>query len=154
MCYRDNVPTLDLEDIHVACLCGSNGHGKSALLDAITWTLWGRARGQRQEQLLHHGQEEMIVELEFDVRGERYKAVRRYSKARRSAQSSLELSVATGAEYRPITGDTIGATQALVLEHAATAVVTIDAAGTTVVRNFWGSIWVFNGGIWRCYRNF
>jgi exonuclease SbcC len=110
--YRDAAPTLRLEDVHVACLCGPNGHGKSALLDAITWTLWGRARGQRQEQLLHHGQEEMIVELEFDVRGERYKAVRRYSKARRSAQSSLELSVATGAEYRPITGDTIGVTQA------------------------------------------
>ena len=37
MCYRDDVPPLDLEGIHLACLCGDNGHGKSALLDSITW---------------------------------------------------------------------------------------------------------------------
>ncbi|MEE8518344.1 MAG: SMC family ATPase [Dehalococcoidia bacterium] len=109
--YREAAPTLHLEDVHVACLCGPNGYGKSALLDAITWVLWGRARGQRTEQLLHHGQDEMSVELEFDVRDERYKAMRRYSKARKNAQSSLELSVLTGNDYRPITGDTIRATE-------------------------------------------
>ena len=40
LCYRENVPELDFTGLHVACLCGSNGHGKSALLDAITWNLW------------------------------------------------------------------------------------------------------------------
>ena len=30
MCYRDNAPVLDLEPLHVACLCGQNGHGKTA----------------------------------------------------------------------------------------------------------------------------
>ena len=109
--YREAAPTLQLGDIHVACLCGPNGHGKSALLDAITWVLWGRARGQRTEQLLHHGTDEMLVELEFGVGEERYKAVRRYSTARRNAQSSLELSVLTGEGYRPITGDTIRSTE-------------------------------------------
>ena len=24
LCYRDNVPTLDFEGIHIACLCGDN----------------------------------------------------------------------------------------------------------------------------------
>lgn len=111
--YRDGAPTLRLEDVHVACLCGPNGHGKSALLDAITWVLWGRARSQRQEQLIHHGQDEMAVELVFDIRSERYRVARRYSRARKTAQSSLELGVQTGADdFRPITGDTIGATQA------------------------------------------
>jgi len=34
LCYRDNVPPLDFTGIHVACLAGDNGHGKTALLDA------------------------------------------------------------------------------------------------------------------------
>jgi exonuclease SbcC len=115
--YRDAAPTLRLEDVHVACLCGANGNGKSALLDAITWVLWGRARGQRQDQLLHHGQDEMFVELEFDIGQERYRATRRYSRARKTPQTSLELGVFTGADYRPITGDTIGETQADIIRR-------------------------------------
>ena len=86
--YRENVPTLHLQNVHVACLCGANGHGKSALLDAITWAIWGKARGQRQEQLLHQGQQEMWVELEFEARGQRYRVARRYSRARRQGSSS------------------------------------------------------------------
>ena len=39
LCYRENVETLDFAGVHVACLCGGNGHGKSALLDSITWAL-------------------------------------------------------------------------------------------------------------------
>ena len=45
LCYRDDVPTLDLTGIRVACLCGGNGHGKSALLDAITWGPLGQGPG-------------------------------------------------------------------------------------------------------------
>ena len=41
MCYRSDVPTLDFEGITIACLSGENGAGKSALLDALTWALWG-----------------------------------------------------------------------------------------------------------------
>jgi exonuclease SbcC len=108
---------LRLADVHVACLCGANGTGKSALLDAITWVLWGKARGQRQDQLLHHGQDEMSVELEFDIGQERYRITRRYSRARKTPQSSLELGVLTGEDYRPITGDTIGETQAEIIRR-------------------------------------
>ena len=115
--YRDAAPTLRLENVHVACLCGANGNGKSALLDAITWVLWGKARGQRQDQLLHHGQDEMMVDLEFDIGQERYRATRRYSRARKTPQSSLELAVLTGSDYRPITGDSIGETQADIIRR-------------------------------------
>ncbi|KPJ48763.1 MAG: hypothetical protein AMJ38_04560 [Dehalococcoidia bacterium DG_22] len=48
LCYRDNVPPLDFSGIHVACLSGDNGHGKSALLDAITWALWGKGAPARR----------------------------------------------------------------------------------------------------------
>ena len=44
MCYREG--ELSFEGLHVACLCGDNGNGKSALLDAMTWALWGKARAK------------------------------------------------------------------------------------------------------------
>ena len=31
---------LDFSGIHVACISGRNGAGKSAMLDAITWALF------------------------------------------------------------------------------------------------------------------
>ena len=40
LCYRDPAP-LDFSGLHLACLSGNNGHGKTALLDAMTWALWG-----------------------------------------------------------------------------------------------------------------
>ena len=61
MCYRDE-QTLDFSGIHLACLTGDNGHGKSALLDAMTWALWGRARARRDDELIALGETEMWVE--------------------------------------------------------------------------------------------
>ncbi|MDE2765836.1 MAG: SMC family ATPase, partial [Chloroflexota bacterium] len=112
--YREDAPVLHLEGVRVACLCGDNGHGKSALLDAVTWALWGEARGSRHEQLLHQGEREMAVELEFEAEagGPRYRVARRYSRTRSTPQSSLELAVASADGWQPITGDTIRKTEA------------------------------------------
>jgi len=79
LCYRDDVPPLDLRGIHVACLCGANGHGKSALLDAMTWCLWGQARTgtQNHNDLIAYGESECRVELDFLARGQEYRAIRR-----------------------------------------------------------------------------
>ena len=118
MCYRDNVPTLDLEGIHVACLCGDNGHGKTALLDAITWVLWGQARARTQDELVHQGQQDMAVELEFMARDQRYRVSRRHSRSARSRQGTtiLELQVTSGDGTRPITGNSVRDTEARIRE--------------------------------------
>ena len=81
LCYREDVPTLDFRGIHVACLCGPNGHGKSALLDAITWCLWGEARGKTQDDLISYGADECRVELEFLARDTSYRVIRSRSRA-------------------------------------------------------------------------
>lgn len=114
MCYRDDVPTLDLEGINVACLCGDNGHGKTALLDAITWALWGKARARTQEELIHQGQQDMAVELEFKARDTRYRVIRKYSRPTRGRQGHalLTLQVASEDGFRAIDGNSVRETEA------------------------------------------
>ena len=114
LCYRDDVPPLDLQGVHVACLCGANGHGKSALLDAMTWCLWGQARtgSRNHNSLIAYGETECRVELDFQAKAQNYRAIRR----RRSAgqgRTELDLFVLDDAEQpRPITGNTLNETAA------------------------------------------
>ncbi len=114
MCYRDDAPTLDLESIHVACLCGDNGHGKTALLDAIAWALWGKARARTQEEIIHQGLTDVYVELDFLSRGQRYRVIRRHSRSGRVRQGAalLELQLLTDNRATPLTGGVTRETQA------------------------------------------
>ena len=116
ICYGEDVPTLDLESVHVACLSGQNGHGKSALLDAITWAVWGKARARTHDELIHQGRSSMSVELEFAARGQRYRILRRYSRpaAGRQGTTLLDLQASSGNGYRAITGNTVRETEALI----------------------------------------
>ena len=114
LCYGEDLPTLDLDGVHVACLCGNNGHGKSALLDAITWALWGKARGKSNDELVHYSRTDMWVELDFLARDSTYRVLRRYSAAgarRRNSTSDLQLQLMSDDNPVPITGNTIRGTQ-------------------------------------------
>ena len=53
--YRDRVE-LDFTGFDLACIAGSNGAGKSSLLDAITWSLFGQAR-KRDDSLINSSEE-------------------------------------------------------------------------------------------------
>lgn len=91
LAYR-TPPPLRLEGVHIACLAGPNGAGKSSLLDAITWALWGKARTNSADELIHQGEAEMRVVLTFDQEGRRYRVLRQRKAGRRGA-SLLELQV-------------------------------------------------------------
>jgi len=116
MCYRE-VEALDFSGIHLACLAGDNGHGKSALLDAMTWALWGKARlgARRDDELIHLGQTEMEVEFTFALDGNRYRVIRKRD-SRGKGQSALELQGWDNQVFRPLTEPTIRATQARINE--------------------------------------
>jgi len=94
MCYREE-QSLDFAGIHLACLTGDNGHGKSTLLDAITWALWGKARARRDDELITLGESEMWVEFEFGLGGQRYRVWRQRSKRGRG-QSDLHFYIWNG----------------------------------------------------------
>ncbi|HEX73727.1 MAG TPA: SMC family ATPase [Dehalococcoidia bacterium] len=114
MCYRDNVPPLSFEGIHTACISGDNGNGKSALIDAITWALWGRSRARSDDDLMHSSQNEMEVELDFTVSQQTYRVIRKHSKLKRrgrSGQTILEFQIAIEDGFKSITGNSMTQTQ-------------------------------------------
>ena len=121
LCYRDDLPPLDLEGIHIACLCGDNGHGKSALLDAITFALWGSSRlgdNRNHDDLIHKGQRNMYVDLEFESAGDRYRVVRRRTSRRSQGVTDLQLFIQNESDgWLAVTGNTVRDTQALITER-------------------------------------
>lgn len=111
MPYRDPAP-LDFSGIHIACLSGENGAGKSALLDAITWALWGEARARRDDDLIHQGQTEMSVSFTFELGGDVYR-VARSRKSGGRGQSLLDIQVrAPDGAFHTIAEPSIRETQA------------------------------------------
>ncbi|MBI4301239.1 MAG: SMC family ATPase, partial [Chloroflexi bacterium] len=113
MCYGDPGPSLALEGIHLACLSGKNGEGKSALLDAMTWALWGEARAKSDDDLIHFGRGEMEVEMEFAVGAERYRVLRKHLRGslKRPGRTLLELQQAVDNSYKSLTGNNLRETQ-------------------------------------------
>ncbi len=105
---------LDLAAVHVAALTGENGAGKSSILDAMTWALWGKARGDSDEERIRAGAQQCAVKLAFEVNGRRFQVVRtkRRGKGKSSGQSTLTLF--DGQE--DITGATMKETQAAIVD--------------------------------------
>ncbi len=110
MCYRQ--ATLDLAGIHVACLAGENGAGKSALLDAITWALWCKSRAKRDDELLRLGPggDEMTVELTFGLGEQTYRVLRR-RKAGKRGSTLLDFQIRDDERWRTITESGVRLTQ-------------------------------------------
>ena len=118
MSYGEHVPPLDFTPITTACLTGDNGHGKSALLDAITWALWGQTRAKNLDDIVRLGQEECEVEFVFDLEGDRYRVLRKRSLRTRSGLSALELHGFDPAaqSYRALSGNSIRETEAKIAQ--------------------------------------
>ncbi len=119
MCYHEDVPPVHFGGIHIASISGRNGDGKSALIDAMTWALWGQTRAKRDDDLVYSGEMEAAVEFDFALGDQVYRVLRRHSKPKRrgaSGQTSLEFQVAVDEGFRAITGDTIAQTQEKIVD--------------------------------------
>jgi len=96
--YGPDLQTIDFSHHHLICLSGKNGHGKSALLDAMTWALWGQARkvvgnANAAQGLLHLGQTQMLVILDFEFNGQHYRIRREYMQTYGKPIASLEFGI-------------------------------------------------------------
>ena len=117
MCYREGLPPLEF-DFHLACLSGPNGAGKSAILDAITWALWGQARARSDDALIAQGAQEMEVEFEFLLEGNHYRVYRRreHGGLRGPGKTQLELQVYGPLGWRSMSGESIRRTEQRIVE--------------------------------------
>src|SRR5437899_6994553 len=75
--FRD-ATEIDFTTLDVFAISGPTGSGKSSILDAMTYALYGRVErvGDRVGQLLSQGQPRMAVTLEFAVGPDRYRVTR------------------------------------------------------------------------------
>lgn len=117
MCYREGLPPLEF-DFRLACLSGPNGAGKSAILDAITWALWGQARARSDDALIAQGAQEMEVEFEFLLEGNHYRVYRRRESGgpRGTGKTRLELQVYGPLGWRTMSGESVRQTERRIIE--------------------------------------
>jgi exonuclease SbcC len=109
--YRE--ATLDFNGLHVACICGANGAGKSSLLEAIAWSLWGQSRAVTEDDVIHLNEMEVRVDFVFRCHEQNYRVIR----ARQRGQSStLEFQIETPQGFRSLTGKGMRATQQLIIQ--------------------------------------
>ncbi|WP_034383341.1 AAA family ATPase [Deinococcus sp. YIM 77859] len=83
---------LDFSDLELFALVGPTGSGKSSLLDAMTFALYGttpRLGSTGLDALISQGERGLSVGLTFEVGGETYRVAR--SKGRRQAENEVRL---------------------------------------------------------------
>lgn len=116
--YGSEFQEVDFEPYNLICLSGKNGHGKSGLLDAITWAVWGQARkvfgvAKPDHGLLRLGHRSMAVVFDFLFNGCKYRIKREFTFAYDKPYSLLEFGLLDeeGDKFSALTDKTIRKTQ-------------------------------------------
>ncbi|MBI3162542.1 MAG: SMC family ATPase [Chloroflexi bacterium] len=128
--YLDPVE-LDFNAFDLACISGHNGAGKSSLLDAITWALFGESRGKSAD-VINLGADAAEVALTFRHEDNTFRVQRTLSRGkstvlefqvlddgRRTTDDAIMVngqSSIDGQQWRPLTEKTTRETQARI-EH-------------------------------------
>src|SRR5688572_12951190 len=106
--YRDPAE-LDFNYFDLACISGQNGAGKSSLLDAITWSLFGEARGKSSDVInLRQDVKAAEVTLTFQHEENTYRVQRTLP---RNKNTMLEFQVRTQTGWKPLSEKTTRETQ-------------------------------------------
>ncbi len=111
--YRNTVE-LDFTSFDLACISGQNGAGKSSILDAITWVLFGQAR-KRDESVINLQSNAAEVRLVFEYEGNRYQVQRTLPKGKTS-RLEFQIQQPGDGKWKALTGETLRNTQE-VIEH-------------------------------------
>ena len=125
--YRDPVE-LDFTRFDLACISGANGAGKSSLLDAMVWALFGQAR-KRDETLIHTHPENKAAEVifVFAYEGNLFRVQRSLARGKSTllefqlyqgeagaVPDDLDAVLLERGAWKPLTGSTLRETQSLI----------------------------------------
>lgn len=105
--------TLDFSGLHTACICGENGAGKSSLLEAIAWAVWGKSRAKTEDDAIRLGEKEVYVEFTFQYQEQVFRILR---SRRRGQSAALEFQVQTAEGFRAITAKGVRDTQQKIID--------------------------------------
>jgi len=106
--------TLDFRGLHTACICGANGAGKSSLLEAITWVVWGQSRAASEDDVIFAGAKDVRVDFIFETNQQTHRIIRT---RQRGQSSSLEFQVELPTGFKSLTEKGVRATQQLILDQ-------------------------------------
>ncbi|HEY7801700.1 MAG TPA: SMC family ATPase [Dehalococcoidia bacterium] len=91
-CYSDPVE-IDFSDLDLFVISGPTGAGKSTIIDAICYALYGRvprSDAKSTTALISHNRDNMRVALEFEVAHARYRVSRGINVSRKTARDGNE----------------------------------------------------------------
>ncbi|MEZ0538001.1 AAA family ATPase [Caldicellulosiruptoraceae bacterium PP1] len=119
--YKESNNEIDFERIHIACISGNNGNGKSSIAEAISWALFGEfesvykstRKGKAEEvEFINTDKDYMLVEFEFMLNNTTYKVIRRLN---RKKKKDIQLYIKSNNNYIPLTEATPTKTQQRIL---------------------------------------
>jgi len=105
-----NKTEIDFSGLDLACISGANGSGKSSILDAFTWSLFGQARN-RGDALINSSCDTAKVQLDFSYENDMYRIIRT---KQRDKTGLLELHILNPQDdtWKSLTEHTLRATEA------------------------------------------
>ncbi len=112
--YHDTVE-IDFTAFDLACIAGRNGAGKSSILDAITWVLFGQAR-QRGDAIINNQSDSAEVRFVFQYEDNMYRVQRANPRGKTGMLEfailrSGEFAAETENDWKPLSERTIRETQ-------------------------------------------
>ncbi len=115
--YREPVE-IDFTGFDLAVISGANGAGKSSLLDAITYALYGKARGQN-EAIINIASKTAEVTLDFEYENQVYRVTRNNTRGK-STQVDFFIQQpgeeAEGKKWKVLTERTVRETDAKIIK--------------------------------------
>jgi len=67
-------------DNGVTVFIGGNGAGKSSIIDAMTFALFGKTRRGTNEETIRDGENQAATQIYFEVNGKKYQAIKKIQK--------------------------------------------------------------------------